>query len=164
MRRPFATRYNTRVDILAKQRTREPIIADLSVNHAERAFLLAGYTIDRVFADYGYDLIIRTFDDAGHLEPGLIYVQMKASDAPEYSQNGDFVTVRVDERDDAAWRRETFPVALIFYDAGCDAAYYAHYQSLPSSPRRSIRLPTGSRFDMTAAQTLRGVKNAALNG
>ena len=71
------------MDIRAKQRTREHIIADLSVNHAERAFLLAGYTIDRVFADYGYDLIIRTFDDAGHLEPGLICVQMKASDAPE---------------------------------------------------------------------------------
>ena len=72
------------MSLLTKRHTREHVIADLSVNHAERAFLLAGHTIDRVLADYGYDMIVRTFESGGHLETGLIYVQMKASDAPEY--------------------------------------------------------------------------------
>lgn len=43
--------------------------------------LTAGFTGDRVYDDYGYDLLIRTFDDTGYLEPGTIFVQMKASDA-----------------------------------------------------------------------------------
>jgi hypothetical protein len=47
--------------------------------------------------------------DAGHLEHGYIAVQMKASDAPEYSQARDFVTVRVDDRDDMFWRGEALP-------------------------------------------------------
>ncbi len=155
-------RYNTGVSILTKRRTREHIIADLSGNHAEKAFLLAGYISNRVFADYGYDMIINTFDDTGHLEPGAILVQMKASDAPEYSQAGDFVTVRVDERDDATWRKEKLPVVLVLYDAGKDDAFYIHYQSVPQTTRRSVRIPTTSRLDTDAARQLRAVKNTVL--
>ena len=55
------------MSLLTKRRTREHVIADLSVNHAERAFLLAGHISNRVFADYGYDMVISTFDDKGHL-------------------------------------------------------------------------------------------------
>lgn len=156
--------YNRGVNILSKQRTREHIIADLSVNHAERAFLLAGYTSNRFVADYGYDLFIATFDDSGYAEPDLIYVQMKSSDAPEYLQNGDFITVRVDDRDDAMWRRERNPVALIMYDAARDVAFYLDYQTLPQSSRRSVRIPTTNRFDIHAAQQLRAAKNDRLKG
>ena len=157
-------RYNGGVSILAKQRTREHIIADLSVNYAERQFLLAGYANNRVMFDYGYDLFIHTFDAAGHLETGLIQVQVKASDAPEYSKDRDYVTVRVDERDDATWRAELYPVVLILYDAAEDAAYFVHYQSLPFTTRRSIRIPTDSRFNTDAARNLRDVKDAAIKG
>ena len=151
-------RYNERVSPLTKQRTREHIIADLSVNHAERQFLIAGYTSGRVLSDYGYDMVINTFDDAGHLEPGLIFVQMKASDAPTYNQSGDFVTLRVDERDDIIWREEIYPVALIMYDAAKEAAYYVHYQTLPLNSRQSVRIPTTNRFDANAAKVLRDAK------
>lgn len=157
-------RYNSGVSILSKQRTREHIIADLSVNHAEKMFLLAGYTVDRVVADYGYDMVIRTFDGAGYLESAYIAVQMKASDAPEYSKNGDFVTVRVDDRDDWAWRNDPLPVALIFYDAARDLAYYLNYQNLPQTTRSSVRIPTTNRFDVQAAQSLRDAKNDRLKG
>ena len=145
------------MSLLTKQRTREHVIADPSVN-AERPFLLDGHTSDRVFADYGYDLIIRTFDSDGHLEPGYIAVQVKSSEAPNYSQAGDFVTVRVDERDDVAWREDPFPVALILYDAKKEEAFYVHYQSVPPLPRRSVRIPTTNRFDVSAVQSLRSVK------
>ncbi|MBC7808558.1 MAG: DUF4365 domain-containing protein [Akkermansiaceae bacterium] len=152
------------MSILSKQRTREHVIADLSVNYAERQFLLAGCTIDRVVADYGYDMIVRTFDDAGHLELAYVAVQMKASDAPDYSQNSGFVTVRVDERDEWAWRNDPFPVALIFYDAAKDVAYYVHYQTVPETTRRSVRIPTANRFDDKAARQLRTAKNVLLKG
>lgn len=148
------------MSLLTKQRTREHIIADLSVNHAERQFLLAGYTSNRFAADYGYDMFITTFDDTGHMEPGLIYVQMKASDAPDYSQGGDFVTVRMDDRDDTTWREEINPVVLVIYDATEDVAFYVHYQTLPQTMRRSVRIPTISRFDLGAARQLRDTKNA----
>jgi len=36
---------------LYKQPTRELVIADLSVNHAEKAFLLTGYTSNRFVAE-----------------------------------------------------------------------------------------------------------------
>ena len=158
-------RYNTGVsNALTKQRTREHIIADLSVNHAEKAFLLAGYTVDRVVADYGYDMVVRTFDGAGHIENGYIAVQMKASDAPDSSKDGDFVTVRVEDRDDTFWRGEGFPVALIVYDAAKEVAYFVHYQTVPQSTRRSVRIPTENRFDVTVARQLRDAKNAATKG
>ena len=147
---------------LTKRRTREHIIADLSVNHAEKQFLLAGYTTNRVLDDYGYDLTIRTFEDGtGFLETGAIFVQLKASDAPDYSKDGDYVTVRVDERDDRFWRTESLPVALVFYDAGKDIAFYVHYQSVPQTNRRSVRIPTTSRFTPDVARQLRDLKNRA---
>ena len=89
---------------------------------------------------------------------------MKASGSPEYVQNGDFVTMRVDDRDDALWRSETFPVALIIYDAARDVAFYIHYQSVAQTTRRSVRIPTTSRFDAGAAKQLRDVENAAIRG
>ena len=121
------------------------MIADLSVNHAEKMFLL-------------------TFDAAGYMEPDLIYVQMKASDAPDYSQAGDFVTVRVDDRDDITWRTERNPVILIIYDAEKDAAFYVDYQTLPRTTRRSVRIPTTNRFDKNAAEQIRVAKNNRLKG
>ena len=127
-------------------------------------FLLAGYASNRFVADYGYDMFVATFDDDGYMEPDLIYVQMKASDAPDYSQTGDFVTVRVDERDDATWSRNENPVALIFYDAAKDVAFYVHYQTLSRTTRRSVRIPTTNRFDLHAARQLRDAKNAARKG
>ena len=44
------------------QRTREHIIADLSVNFVERQVLLAGHTIERWYSDYGIDQVISTYD------------------------------------------------------------------------------------------------------
>jgi hypothetical protein len=152
------------VNVLTKQRTREHIIADLSVNFAERIFLLAGFVIDRVVFDYGYDLIVRTFNAEGHLEPGAILVQMKASDAPEYSINQDFLTLRVDMRDDAAWRQEYAPVLLVLYDAGKDTAFFLHYQAQPRTSRSSVRVPTTNTLTVEAVRQMREVKNTIVQG
>ncbi len=44
-----------------KQRTREHVIADLSINHVERQILLAGHVVERWLHDYGLDLVATTF-------------------------------------------------------------------------------------------------------
>ena len=40
-----------------KQRTRQHVIADLSVHHVERFILEEGHTAQRLSSDYGYDLL-----------------------------------------------------------------------------------------------------------
>ena len=64
-----------------KQRTRQHIIADLSVHHVEGFILEEGYTAQRLGSDYSYDLIMRMFDDEGYVEPGVVYFQLKASES-----------------------------------------------------------------------------------
>jgi hypothetical protein len=61
-----------------KRRTRQHVIADLSVHHVEGFILEEGHTTQRLGSDYGYDLIVRTFDDHGFIEPGAVYFQFKA--------------------------------------------------------------------------------------
>lgn len=63
-----------------KTRTRQHVIADLSVNHVERQVLLAGHAIQRVQSDYGYDLLMFTYNEQGEVEPGMVFFQAKATD------------------------------------------------------------------------------------
>ena len=52
-----------------KQRTREHVIADLSVHHVEGFVLAEGHTAQRLERDYGYDLVLSTYDADGYAEP-----------------------------------------------------------------------------------------------
>jgi hypothetical protein len=63
-----------------KRRTREHIIAELSVNHVERFVLRCGYSTQRIQADYGVDLLIYTYNSNGFVELGSIPVQLTATD------------------------------------------------------------------------------------
>lgn len=63
-----------------KQRTRQHVIADLSAHHVEKFILEEGHTAWRLTPDYGYDLVVFTYDEQGYLEPGSIYVQLKAAE------------------------------------------------------------------------------------
>lgn len=145
---------------MRKRRTREHIIADLSVNHSERFILRASHVADRIFFDYGYDLTVRTFDANGEVERDFFYLQLKASDAPVFVENGQAVSVRVEEGDLQVWRDERVPVALVFYDVNADAAYYVHIQAMTdTAARTTVRIPIEQRFDETAVERLRQVKN-----
>src|SRR5947208_4975170 len=64
-----------------KRRTREHIIADLSVHHVEGLALRCGYTVQRIVADYGYDLWLATYNEAGEAEADYNLLQLKASDS-----------------------------------------------------------------------------------
>jgi hypothetical protein len=52
-----------------KRRTRQHVIADQSVNHVERFIIEAGHVMHRLANDYGYDLVMMTFDESGYAEP-----------------------------------------------------------------------------------------------
>jgi len=50
-----------------KRRTRAHVIADQSVNHVERYVLDEGHTVQRLGSDYGYDLVLFTYDEKGYI-------------------------------------------------------------------------------------------------
>jgi hypothetical protein len=86
---------------LQKKRTRQHIIADLSVNFVERFIFEEGHTAQRLVSDYGYDLFMVTYDDEGYPEPDLVYLQVKASD--NLAVKGDACVFDLDVRDYNLW-------------------------------------------------------------
>src|ERR1043165_7870164 len=96
-----------------KQRTREHIIADLSVHHVEGFILEEGHTAQRLGSDYGYDLIAWTFDERGYAEPGAIYFQLKAMETLQ--EHGRDYVYDLDIRDYHLWLREKSPVILVLF-------------------------------------------------
>ena len=54
--------HNPKRNVERPERTREHYIAALSRNHVERFILLRGHTVDEPKPDYGYDIVVNTFD------------------------------------------------------------------------------------------------------
>lgn len=143
-----------------KRRTRGHVIADLSVNHVERHALLAGYTVDRFVHDYGIDLILITYDPEGEVEPGPIFLQIKATDSPVVLSDGDAIVCRIERSDLVRWLAERIPVILVVYDARGDVAYWVYVQEYFSRLPRSaggrtaatvaVHVPISNRIDQPA--------------
>ena len=112
-----------------KRRTREHIIADLSVNHVERHALLCGFTLERFRHDYGIDLALFTYGDDGEVEDESILIQMKASDHLRLREEASVFSIRIDRRDLVRWLAQMLPVILIVYDARNEVAYWLYVQS-----------------------------------
>ena len=98
-----------------KKRTREHIIADQSLNHVERFIIDEGHTAQRLERDYGYDLLLFTCDEQGYVEPGLVFLQLKA--AEELQAVGTNYVFDLDIRDYNLWMLEKEPVILVLFDA-----------------------------------------------
>ena len=81
-----------------------------------------------IFNDYGLDDIIRTFKENGEVEPGLIWLQVKATDHPQARKGVATIAVRLEYRDVVHWIKEPYPVVLIVYDATEDKAFWLHMQ------------------------------------
>src|SRR5205823_4840422 len=95
-----------------QQRTRQHVIADLSVNFVERIILEKGHTVQRIASDYGYDLVLWTFDDRGYVEPRSVLLQIKGTEAlPAMAAE---LILDLDIRDFNLWMFEEFPVILIY--------------------------------------------------
>ena len=106
-----------------KQRTRQHVIADLSINYVERQALLAGYAVDRVQHDYGIDLSVSTYDAAGAIENGFLLVQVKATDHLSLLADQQTIALRVERADLDWWLGGPLPVIVVLYDAQADVAY-----------------------------------------
>jgi hypothetical protein len=112
-----------------KRRTREHVIADLSVHHVEGHVLRCGWIVEKTTHDYGIDLQLVTFDRAGEYEVGEILMQLKASDRLRVRPGQTTIVVRIDLRDLAVWLHKPMPVILIVNDARKNVAYWLYVQS-----------------------------------
>lgn len=153
-----------------KQRTRQHMIADLSINHVERIILEAGHTTLRMIPDYGYDLVLFTYDELGFTEPGSVYMQVKASETLD-AVGMDYV-FDLDIRDYNLWRREEAPVILILFAAFRRRAYWLWVQNYfrqdafrqPNKGAKSVRVRVPQRQPVTrkAVAAWRNLKQQAL--
>jgi len=112
-----------------KRRTREHVIADLSVNHLERHALLCGFVVERVRYDYGIDLELFTFTKSGEIDEGKILLQVKASDRLRIRPGQMTFGFRIERKDLVLWLAQPMPVILVVYDAPRDTAYWLYVQS-----------------------------------
>jgi hypothetical protein len=111
-----------------KLRTREHVIADLAVNHAERQALLSRGTVERIQRDYGIDLLLFTYSTTGEIESGCIFLQIKATERLKWLRSGNHAAFRLPRSDLVGWLSEFLPVILIVYDAAADRACWIHVQ------------------------------------
>lgn len=151
-----------------KRRTREHVIADQSVNHVERFIIEEGHTAQRLATDYGYDLVMQTFDEQGYVEQDLVFFQIKASES--FSRSGDNYAYDLDIRDYNLWRKERLPVILVLFDATNRRAYWVHVQSYFADLRRQlgqraktvrILVPRQQVVNRRAIAAVRGIKQRA---
>jgi hypothetical protein len=114
-----------------KRRTREHIIADLSVNFVERFILESGFTAERRHSDYGYDLTLTTFDEQGYVEEGFVNLQIKATDQiGKYEMaDKDYLSYPVSLKDIRLWTKDPMPVFLILFDSQKRRGWWVYVQA-----------------------------------
>jgi hypothetical protein len=146
-------------------------MADQGVNYVERFVIDEGHTAQRVERDYGYDLLLFTYDAQGYPEPGLIYLQLKAAQTLE--ESGVDYVFDLDVRDYHLWMVERMPVVLVLFDASRRRAYWLHVQPYFRSdasrrPKRGaktvrVRVPKRHAVNRRAVARLRRHKQEVLD-
>lgn len=149
-----------------KRRTRQHVIADLSVHHVEGFVYRDGHTVQRIGSDYGYDLVVFTYDERGYFEHGLLLLQVKAAET--LKRVGQEVVFDLDIRDYNLWMLENAPVILILYDASRKKAYWLPVQryfrgSIGRLPKRGaktirVRIPLNQSLRKGTVNRLRALK------
>lgn len=148
------------------------MIASQSRNYIEKFFIDKGHTADRPSEDYGYDLLVNTFDEHGYAESGDFRIQLKASDGLKFRKDGTFISFQVTSKHFELWANELMPVFLILYDAKERAAYWfdlgeyvnEHRSRRPSAGTQTITLnvPVANRFTEATVDHMRACKSRAL--
>jgi hypothetical protein len=153
--------------IRRKRRTREHVIADLSVNHVERQVFICGYTVERVTRDYGIDLEMTTYGPEGEVEPGLVLFQVKATDHLPLLADGSAVAFPVSTADLAYWLGQISPVVLAVYDAVGDRTFWLYVQRYAEEQLLrpddlggsvTLRIPTTNELNPASVRLLREFK------
>jgi hypothetical protein len=146
------------------------VIADQSANYVERFIIDEGHTAGRLEHDYGYDLHLITYDAQGYVEPGSIYLQLKASDTLQ--ESGEVYVFDLDIRDCNLWLMEPMPVFLVLFDASRRKGYWLHvqhfFQEDPSRrPKRGaktvrVHVPRRQMINRRAVARMRLAKQEVL--
>lgn len=149
-----------------KQRTRQHVIADQSVNYVERFIIDEGHTAQELDRDYGYDLLMFTYDEDGYAEPDFVAIQIKAAETLQVIA-ACFV-YDVDIRDFNLWMYEERPVILILFEASRRRGYWLDVQGyfladptrLPKKGTKSVRVrvPTTQALTRKAIAKMRDLK------
>jgi hypothetical protein len=105
-----------------KRRTRQHVIADQSMNYVERFIIDEGHTALMIQRDYGYDLLMFTYDEKGYVEPDFVAIQLKATE--KLQAVGVAYVFDLDIRDYNLWMLEELPVVLVLFDASRRRAYW----------------------------------------
>ncbi len=166
-----------------KRRTREHVLADLSVNHVERFIFQCGFSCERVEHDYGTDLLMFTFDANGEIENGHVQIQVKATEHPRYHDDTPTIACPVEMAHLWSWAGEPCPVILVRYDATADQGYWLYVQrewegssqqapalsseDVPANgdqPRETatLRIPLANRLDCEAVMRFRAFRDRVL--
>ena len=150
-----------------KLRTREHILADLSMNYVERQILLRGFAVNRLHTDYGIDLLMLTNTDDGEIEVGQVLFQVKATDSLQVVGDGQDIACRIEVADLNSWRDECMPVILVLYDGQDDRAYWLYVQEyfddstgcgedrLMDQDSVTVRIPKKNRLGRKAIERFR---------
>lgn len=154
---------------LGKIRTREHIIADLGVNHVERQVYLCGFTVERIIRDYGLDLILFTYTEAGELEDGGIFLQVKATEELTFLKRENCAAFRVARSDVRSWLSRITPVILAVHDISREQTFWIHvqayFEALPgfnrflNSGTMTVHLPPQQTLTPDAVRQIAKVKN-----
>jgi hypothetical protein len=91
------------------------VIADLIMHYVEGFILAEGHTAQRLERDYGYDMLLFTYDQHGYVEPGFVFLQFKAAET--LHAIGSAYMFDLDIRDYNLWTLERMPVIMILFDA-----------------------------------------------
>jgi Domain of unknown function (DUF4365) len=154
-----------------KLRTREHVLADLSINHLERHILRRGFAANRMNTDYGIDMLMLTYNDEGEVESGHVLFQVKATDSLQLLQAGETFVSRIEVADLKSWEEEWMPVLLIVYDGRNDKAYWLYVQEYlaekkvsgedleDEQDRVTVRIPRRNRLNRKAIGEFRLFRN-----
>lgn len=159
------------MNIQRTRRTREHVIADLSVNHVERFVLRCGWVPRRMNPDYGIDLYMETYNERGEIENEGVWLQLKAGDRWGVSRRKQAIPVRKEWRHLLFWLNERMPGILVVYDALQDRAWWLHLQEAlrglkPRKPGRlaataSLHVPLTNILNEAAIRGFARLRDAA---
>lgn len=155
-----------------KRRTREHVIADLSVNHVERLILRCGWVPRRMNPDYGIDLYMETYNKHGEIENEGVWFQLKANESVNVVTRKKAIAVRMEWRDLLFWLNERMPGILVIYDATQEKAWWLHLQeslrglkpkkTRPLTRTATLHVPLSHVLDESAIQRFADLRDAAL--
>jgi hypothetical protein len=147
---------------MKKRRTREHVVADLSVNHVERIVLRCGWTVERTRHDYGIDLYMNTYSPDGQVENGRVLFQLKSTDSLKVSADGSTIPIRLEWRDLLFWLNEPTPIILVQYDAQQERGYWLYVQAyfrgqqwaerIGPATTVTVHIPVGNVLDEAAVR------------